>query len=83
MDRVNVAVVGLGMGRHHLYCYKNCPQANVVAICDVDEARLQAVGDEYGIKARFTQYEELFALPICTPRRRCRTSCTRRSPSPR
>jgi predicted dehydrogenase len=51
------------MGRHHLYCYKNCPQANVVAICDVDEARLQAVGDEYGIKARFTQYEELFALP--------------------
>ena len=62
MEKVNVAVVGLGMGRHHLNCYKACPQANVVAICDTDEARLKAVGDEHGIKQRFSQYEELFAM---------------------
>lgn len=63
MEKVNVAVVGLGMGRHHLHCYKHCPEANVVAICDVDEKRLQAVGDEYGVQTRFTHYEDLLALP--------------------
>ncbi|MDH7568819.1 MAG: Gfo/Idh/MocA family oxidoreductase [Armatimonadota bacterium] len=62
MERVNVAVVGLGMGRAHLRCYKECPQANVVAICDVDETRLNAVGDEYGVANRFVRYEELFGL---------------------
>lgn len=63
MDKLNVAVVGLGMGRHHLNCYRDCPEANVVAICDVDETRLAKVGDEMGIKKRFTQAEELFAMP--------------------
>ncbi len=63
MEKLNVAVVGLGMGRHHLHCYKECPEANVVAICDVDPARLEAVGEQYDVGRRFTSAEELFALP--------------------
>ncbi|MBI3948172.1 MAG: Gfo/Idh/MocA family oxidoreductase [Armatimonadetes bacterium] len=63
MDRVNVAVIGLGMGRGHARLYHECPQANLVALCDVDTTRLNAVGDEFNVTHRFTSAEELFQLP--------------------
>lgn len=63
MEKLNVGVVGLGMGRSHLRCYRECAQANIVAICDVDEVRLAAVGEEYPSAKRFTDYEEMFAMP--------------------
>lgn len=62
MDKLNVAVVGLGMGRHHLRCFKDCPEANVVALCDADTTRLNAIGSEYGIKNLFAETEDLFAM---------------------
>ncbi|HEX2999212.1 MAG TPA: Gfo/Idh/MocA family oxidoreductase [Armatimonadota bacterium] len=63
MDRVNVAVIGLGMGRAHLHNYLQSPQANVVAICDANTERLNTVGDQNGIQKRFTEIEELFNMP--------------------
>jgi predicted dehydrogenase len=39
---VTVAIIGLGgMGRMHLGCYASVPDADVVAIADVDEAKLR------------------------------------------
>ena len=40
MDMIRVGVIGLGMGRHHIRGYRTHPKAEVVAICDLDEARL-------------------------------------------
>ena len=35
-----MAVIGLGMGRHHLKAYFDYPRSRAVAICDVDPGRL-------------------------------------------
>jgi predicted dehydrogenase len=37
---VNVGIIGIGgMGRMHFNCYKNNPNARIVAICDIDEKK--------------------------------------------
>jgi len=41
-DKVNVAVVGLGgRGRDHVNSYSKLPEANIVAVCDVNQAALE------------------------------------------
>ena len=60
---LNVAVIGLGMGRGHLDSYLNNPRARVVGICDTDTARLA----EQQKKAKlpddrcFTDYKAMLA----------------------
>ena len=42
---LQVGLIGLGgMGRMHFNCYKNNPDATIVAVCDVDEAKLLGGG---------------------------------------
>ncbi len=60
MDRVNVAVIGVGVfGRHHVRVYKNLKEANLVAICDVNEERAKEIGKLYSVKY-YTNLEEMF-----------------------
>jgi predicted dehydrogenase len=73
MKRVNVGVIGLGMGSAHLKCYEACPQAKVVALCDVDEAKLNSIlKDRPGVEG-FTDYrkmlkmKELHAVSVALP----------------
>jgi predicted dehydrogenase len=43
---INVALIGAGgMGRVHLRCYRNNPDARVVAICDVSAPQLREAGE--------------------------------------
>lgn len=62
-DRLNVAVIGLGMGRHHLKGYHDYPRSHAVAICDVDPARLAQFAAECRIPQEncFTDYRRLLA----------------------
>jgi predicted dehydrogenase len=69
-----VAVVGCGIGRAHIEGYRNHPDKfRVVALCDVDEERLAAVGDEFRIARRTRLFDELLRIEdvdiidICTP----------------
>ncbi|HEX3499412.1 MAG TPA: Gfo/Idh/MocA family oxidoreductase, partial [Stellaceae bacterium] len=70
-----VAVIGCGIGRLHiLEGYSRHPDKfRVLAICDLDPARLAAVGDEFAIPRRTTSFEEVLAMndvdivDICTP----------------
>jgi len=56
-----VAVVGVGrMGRHHARTYHKMGLTNLVAVVDFDQARAQALADEYGCKA-YASVEELLA----------------------
>ncbi len=74
-DIKNVAVVGLGIGRSHMdEGYRNHPDKfRVAVLCDLDEGRLAAVGDEFGVARRTTSFDEVLAMPevdivdICTP----------------
>ena len=69
-----VAVIGCGIGRGHIEGYKAHPDKfRVIALCDVDEGRLTAIGDEFAIARRTTSFDEILRIEdidivdICTP----------------
>lgn len=63
MDKLRVGVVGLGtFGEMHLQTYSDHPAVDLVAVCDVDEARLEAAAQEFGVPGRFTDYRDLLAV---------------------
>lgn len=71
--KVNVAVIGLGFGAEFIPIYQKHPNANIMAICQRNEKRLQEIGDAFGIDKRFSSYDELLrdkeieAVHINTP----------------
>lgn len=71
--KLRVAVVGLGMGRVHIEGYQAHPDADVVAITDLNEKRLQEVAQKYGIATQYTSFEAMLAeealdiVSIATP----------------
>ncbi len=59
----NVALVGLGFGAEFIPIYLRHPQANVHAICQRNEQRLNEVGDSLGVQKRYTRYADVLADP--------------------
>lgn len=58
---VNVAIVGLGFGEDFLPVYLAHPQIGEVALVDPSVERLSAVGDRFGVEARYTDYADMLA----------------------
>jgi predicted dehydrogenase len=56
---LRIGVIGLGMGRHHIAAYQTHPAAEVVAVADMDQARLTEIADKYGVPRRYLTAEEL------------------------
>jgi len=59
--QVRVAFIGAG-GRARLAHYpsiRDLPDAQAVALCDLDEDLMNTVGDEYKIKGRYTDYKKM------------------------
>lgn len=55
MAKTKVAVIGNGIiGEQHIATYKNIPDCEIEAICDINEERLNYIGDKYGIAKRYT-----------------------------
>ena len=52
-DRINIAIVGLGFGAEFIPIYQRHPRANLYAICQRTESRLQEIGDAFGIAKRY------------------------------
>ena len=61
LKRIRVAVVGLHFGADFVPIYKSHPDVERVAVCDLDEPLLHAVGDRFGIEDRFSSLEDLLA----------------------
>ncbi|MFW6280043.1 MAG: Gfo/Idh/MocA family protein [Planctomycetota bacterium] len=59
MNRLKVGVIGLGMGRGHVAGYQQHDRAEVVAVADLDEKKLDNVADELGVDERYTSGEEM------------------------
>ncbi len=57
-EELGFAVVGLGMGKHHCRSIKDAFGARLVAVCDLDEERLNPIAEQYGCKA-YTSFDEL------------------------
>lgn len=76
MSRIyTVAVVGGGIGRSHIIegYEPNKDRFRVIAICDLDEGRRNALADEFRIERRVANFDDLLAMDdldiidICTP----------------
>ena len=61
--KINVAIIGLGFGAEFIPIYQKHPNANLVAICQRTRARVDEIGDAFGIGKRYTTYDELLKDP--------------------
>lgn len=74
MKKVKVGIIGAGKitQRLHLPQYSECEDAEVVAICDIDNKKADKLAEQYKIKV-YTDYKrmikeaDLDAVSICTP----------------
>ncbi len=71
-DKVNVGVIGTGLiGHSHLRNYQKCPDANVVAVCDINEAGARDAAQEFGVKDVYTDFrnvlerDDIQAVDVC------------------
>lgn len=66
-------VIGLGMGKGHIHGYQGHGRCRVVAVCDLDEGRLQEARDSFGVGAVYTDAQAMLAaedldiVSIATP----------------
>jgi len=61
--KVNVAIVGLGFGAEFIPIYQRHPNANMYAICQRSEEKLNQIGEAAKIEKRYTNYEDVLADP--------------------
>src|SRR5262245_20039574 len=64
VDKVKVGIVGLGLVcDSHIKAYIAHPDAEVIAVCDLNAERAKAVADEYGIDRYYTSYDDMLHDP--------------------
>ncbi|MDC6389413.1 Gfo/Idh/MocA family oxidoreductase [Maribacter sp. PR1] len=61
--KVNVAIIGLGFGAEFIPIYQKHPNANLIAVCQRNETKLNELADTFNIEKRYTSYEELLKDP--------------------
>lgn len=62
---IKAAVIGLGVGMAHAKGYQANPDAELIAVCDINPERLHERGDLLGIprEMQFIDYHDLLKLP--------------------
>src|SRR5438477_11815502 len=61
--KINVAIVGLGFGAEFIPIYQRHPNANMYAICQRTQKKLDAIGDAFGVEKRYSDYKDLLKDP--------------------
>ncbi|MBM3214382.1 Gfo/Idh/MocA family oxidoreductase [Candidatus Poribacteria bacterium] len=62
-----------GRARGHAQAYKHVQRGRLIALCDMDEARLKSFGDDFGVETRYTDMSTMLEkekpdlLHIVTP----------------
>jgi len=63
-SKLGVGIAGLGLVSHsHIKAYLSDPDAELIAVCDLDGEQTKAVSLKYGIPKYYTSYEEMLADP--------------------
>nr|MBQ4319011.1 Gfo/Idh/MocA family oxidoreductase [Clostridia bacterium] len=63
MKKIGYCVTGLGVGKSHVAAAAANPNVEYLAICDIDETRLNAVGEKYPQAVKYTSFEEMLKDP--------------------
>ncbi len=72
MKKLGVAVIGTGQwGKNHARVYKELPSTELIAVCDVNAERAQAMANQYGVKAysdstQMLKDKSIEAVNVCT-----------------
>lgn len=73
MKKLKIGVVGVGnIALAHIQAYQKNDRVELYAFCDVDETRLKARAEEFGVAHTFVDLDEMLALPeldavsVCT-----------------
>ena len=61
--KVRVGVVGLGFGAEFVPLYQKHPDAECVAVCQRNEAKMKEVADKFGVARRYARYEDMLRDP--------------------
>ena len=62
MSKVKIALIGAGnIANTHLEAYSKVPDAEIVAICDINPKRLEKTANRFGIERRYTDVESMLA----------------------
>lgn len=56
---VSVAIIGLGFGSEFIPIYQAHPNANMYAVCQRSEEKLNKVGDSFGIEKRYADFDDV------------------------
>jgi predicted dehydrogenase len=64
MMKHKVGVAGLRQAAGFINIFESYQGTKVTAICDINEALLNEVGEHYGIEQRFTDYEAFVQTDI-------------------
>ncbi len=75
MKKVGFGVIGTGIvgGAWHAHVYHHLPQAELVAVCDLNEQRAGEIAERYDVPQVYTDYRDLLAradiaaVSIATP----------------
>lgn len=62
-DKINIAIAGLGFGAEFIPIYQKHPNAEMYAICQRTESKLNEIGNAFNVNARYTSYEEMLKDP--------------------
>lgn len=60
---LRVAVIGLGVGEQHAWAVAQHPGTELVLLCDIDEARLEILGDQFPNSQRCTDWRGVVEDP--------------------
>jgi len=58
-EKIRVGIVGLGFGAEFIPIYQNHPHAEMYAICQRTESKLNQIGDHFDIPARYSSFDEM------------------------
>src|ERR1051326_4652293 len=63
MGKINVPIVGLGFGAEFIPISHSHPNANMDAICQRTQKKLDAIGDAFGVETRYSDFKKLLKDP--------------------
>ncbi len=72
MAKIKAGIIGAGIGTYHIEGYQAHGDAEVVALCDLNEEVLAQTAEEYEIEKTFTDYTAMLELDldcvsVCVP----------------
>jgi predicted dehydrogenase len=63
LDKVRVAVVGLGFGAEFIPIYQKYQGTECAAVCRRNNSELERTADRFGVKKRYTSYKDVLQDP--------------------